>query len=210
MGGNDMATTLAGKKVAILVADGFEQVEMTSPRDALARAGALVEIVSPEERQVRGWQHTEWGDRFAVDRPIGAVEVTDYDALVLPGGQMNPDNLRTVPEAVRLVREFHAAGKPVAAICHGPWVLVEAGLVDGLKLTSYPSIRTDVVNAGGQWQDAEVVEDRGIITSRNPDDLPAFNRALVLAISASQVPRDTGTTTGAGEPIEHAGPTGAR
>jgi protease I len=205
-----MATTLAGKKVAILVADGFEQVEMTSPRDALIRAGALVELVSPQERQVRGWQHTEWGETFAVDRPVVAVEATDYDALVLPGGQMNPDHLRTNAKAVQLVREFHEAGKPIAAICHGPWVLVEAGLVDGLRLTSYPSIRTDVVNAGGQWQDAEVVEDRNIITSRNPDDLPAFNRATVVAIANSTVPRDVNTTTAAGEPIEQAGPSGAR
>jgi protease I len=205
-----MATTLAGKKVAILVANGFEQVEMTSPRDALIRAGALVEIVSPEERHVRGWQHTEWGDTFAVDRPLVAVEATDYDALVLPGGQMNPDSLRTDGKAVQLVRDFHAAGKPIAAICHAPWVLIEAGLVKGLRMTSYPSVRTDVINAGAQWQDAEVVEDRGIITSRNPDDLPAFNRAVVVAVSASQVPRDVGTTTAAGAPIEQAGPSGAR
>ena len=205
-----MATTLAGKKVAILVADGFEQVEMTSPRDALTRAGALVEIVSPEERQVRGWQHTEWGDTFAVDRPLAAVEATDYDALVLPGGQMNPDHLRRNAKAVQLVRAFHEAGKPIAAICHAPWLLVEAGLADGLRMTSYPSIRTDVVNAGAQWQDAEVVEDRGIITSRSPDDLPAFNRATTVAINASRVPRDVRTTTAAGEPIEQAGPSGAR
>lgn len=205
-----MATTLAGKKVAILVADGFEQSEMTSPRDALTRAGALVEIVSPQDRQVRGWQHTEWGDTFAVDRALAAVDVTDYDALVLPGGQMNPDLLRVHAKAVQLIRDFHEAGKPIAAICHAPWLLVEAGLVNGLRLTSYPSVRTDVVNAGGQWQDAEVVEDRGIITSRNPDDLPAFNRATVLAIGASQTPRDVRTTTGAGEPIEQVSPSGAR
>ena len=199
-----MPTSLTGKKVAILVADGFEQVEMTSPRDALTRAGALVEIVSPVERQVRGWQHTDWGDTFAVDRPVVAAEATDYDALVLPGGLMNPDHLRTNARALQLVRDFHEAGKPVAAICHGPWVLIEAGLVNGLRLTSYPSIRTDVVNAGGQWQDAEVVEDRCIITSRNPDDLPAFNRAMVVAIANSQVPRDVNTTA-AGEPIEQVG-----
>lgn len=205
-----MSMTLAGKKVAILVADGFEQVELTSPRDALTRAGALVEIVSPQDRQVRGWQHTEWGDTFAVDRPVAAVEATDYDALVLPGGQMNPDHLRANPKAVQLVRDFHEAGKPIAAICHGPWVLVEAGLVDGLRLTSYPSIRTDVINAGGQWQDAEVVEDRGIITSRSPEDLPAFNRATVVAIAGSTVPRDVDTGTGAGQPIEQAGASGAR
>ena len=126
-----MSTTLAGKKVAILVADGFEQVEMTSPRDALTRAGALVEIVSPVERQVRGWQHTEWGETFAVDHPVVAVEATDYDALVLPGGQMNPDTLRTNAKVVQLVRDFHDAGKPIAAICHGPWLLVEAGIVEG-------------------------------------------------------------------------------
>ncbi|MGV3518026.1 type 1 glutamine amidotransferase domain-containing protein [Luteitalea sp.] len=199
-----MSTTLAGKKVAILVADGFEQVEMTSPRDALTRAGALVEIVSPVERQVRGWQHTEWGETFAVDHPVVAVEATDYDALVLPGGQMNPDTLRTNAKVVQLVRDFHDAGKPIAAICHGPWLLVEAGVVDGLRLTSYPSIRTDVQNAGGHWQDAEVVEDQRIITSRNPDDLPAFNRATVQAIAGSQVPRDLNTTTGAGVPVERA------
>ena len=205
-----MATTLAGKKVAILVADGFEQVELTSPRDALIRAGALVEIVSPQDRQVRGWQHTEWGETFAVDRPVVAVEATDYDALVLPGGQMNPDHLRTNTKAVQLVREFHEAGKPIAAICHGPWVLVEAGVVKGLRLTSYPSIRTDVINAGGHWQDAEVVEDRNVITSRNPDDLPAFNRATVVAIANSPVPRDVNTTTAAGEPIEQAGASATR
>lgn len=204
-----MAMTLAGKKVAILVADGFEQVEMTSPRDALTRAGARVDIVSPHDRQVRGWEHTAWGETFAVDRPVVAVEATDYDALVLPGGQMNPDLLRTNAKAVQLVRDFHEAGKPIAAICHAPWLLVEAGLVDGLRLTSYPSIRTDVVNAGGQWQDAEVVEDGGIITSRRPDDLPAFNRATVVAIANSQVPRDVSTTTAAGEPIEQAGASGA-
>lgn len=203
-----MATTLAGKKVAILVTDGFEQVEMTSPRDALIRAGALVEIVSPQDRQVRGWQHTEWGETFAVDRPVVAVEATDYDALVLPGGQMNPDRLRTNAKAVQLVRDFHEAGKPIAAICHGPWVLVEAGLVDGLRLTSYPSIRTDVINAGGRWQDAEVVEDRHIVTSRNPDDLPAFNRATIAAIAGSAVPRDVATTTAAGSPIEQAAASG--
>lgn len=205
-----MATTLAGKKVAILVADGFEQVEMTSPRDALTRAGALVEIVSPQDREVRGWQHTEWGETFAVDRPLAAVEVTDYDALVLPGGQMNPDLLRVEARAVELIREFHDAGKPIAAICHAPWLLVEAGLVQGLRLTSYPSVRTDVTNAGGQWQDAEVVEDRGIITSRNPDDLPAFNRATILAISASHASRDVATTTSAGGAIAPATPSGAR
>jgi protease I len=118
--------------------------------------------------------------------------------------------LRTNARAVQLVRDFHAANKPIACICHGPWVLIEAGLVNGLRLTSYRSIRTDVVNAGGHWQDAEVVEDRGIITSRNPDDLPAFNRATILALSASQVPRDVDTTTGAGVPIEQSGPSGAR
>lgn len=200
-----MPTTLAGKKVAILVADGFEQVEMTSPRDALTRAGALVEIVSPVEHEVRGWQHTEWGETFAVDHDVSAVEATDYDALVLPGGQMNPDSLRINARAVQLVRDFHESGKPIAAICHGPWVLIEAGIVKGLRLTSYPSIRTDVLNAGGQWQDAEVVEDQGVITSRNPDDLPAFNRATVVAIATSQVPRDLHMTTIAAAPVQRAG-----
>lgn len=204
-----MATTLSGKKVAVLVANGFEQVEMTSPRDALTRAGATAEIVSPEKGAVKGWKHTEWGETFAVDRPLDVVEVTDYDALVLPGGQMNPDILRANAQAVQFVRAFADAGKPIGAICHAPWLLVEAGLVDGLRTTSYHSIRTDLINAGARWQDAEVVEDRGIVTSRNPDDLPAFNRALVLAIAASTVPRDVGTTTAAGEAIETASPSGA-
>jgi len=180
-------TTLSGKRVAVLVSHGFEQVEMTSPRDALIKAGAIVEIVSPERGAVKGWKHTDWGESFTVDRPLETVEADDYDALVLPGGQMNPDTLRANPQAVKLVRAFAAAHKPIAAICHAPWLLVEAGLVHGLRATSYASIRTDLINAGAHWQDAEVVEDRGIVTSRNPDDLPAFNRAMVLAIAASPV-----------------------
>ena len=174
-----MPTTLAGKKVAMMVADGFEQVEMTSPRDALTRAGALVEIVSPEERQVRGWKHTEWGETFAVDRPVDAVAATDYDALVLPGGQMNPDNLRTNARAVQLVRDFHEAGKPIAAICHAPWMLVEADAVAGRTLTSWPSLRTDIRNARGDWVDREVVVDDKLVTSRKPEDIPAFNAELL-------------------------------
>lgn len=174
---------LSGKKVAILVAHGFEQVELTEPRKALTEAGARADIVSPAKGRVKGWKHDHWGDELEVDVPLAEATPDDYDALVLPGGQMNPDNLRIDDDAVAFTRAFIDAGKPVAAICHGPWTLVEADAVRGRRMTSYPSIKTDLRNAGADWVDEEVVVDGGLITSRNPDDLPAFNRTLVEAIA---------------------------
>jgi protease I len=174
-----MERKLEGKKVAILVADGFEQVEMTEPRKALEEAGAETRIVSPKDGKVKGWQHTDWGDEFAVDVPLKAARPDDFDALLLPGGVMNPDKLRMQPEAVGFVRDFFEAGKPVAAICHGPWLLVEADVVRDRTVTSFPSIHTDLENAGARWVDREVVTDQGLVTSRKPDDIPAFNRKMV-------------------------------
>jgi protease I len=177
---------LNGKKVAILVEDGFEQVELTSPKQALEEAGATTHIVSPKRDKVKGWEHTEWGQEFPVDVQIEQANANDYDALLLPGGVMNPDKLRTSKPAIQFVRSFFEQKKPVAAICHGPWVLVEAGVLNGRKVTSYHSIQTDVKNAGGNWVDEEVVVDQGLVTSRNPDDLPAFNRKLVEEVSEGQ------------------------
>jgi protease I len=170
---------LEGKKVAILVANGFEQVEMTEPKKALEEAGAQTDIVSPEKGTVRGWQHTEWGDDFDVSVPLEEADPAGYDALLLPGGVMNPDKLRLNETAVRFVKSFFDSGKPVAAICHGPWTLIEAGAVKGRRVTSWPSIRTDLKNAGANWVDREVVVDNGLVTSRKPDDIPAFNRKMI-------------------------------
>lgn len=174
-----MAGKLNGKQVAILVADGFEQVEMTEPRDALREAGAETVLVSPASGKVKGWQHTDWGDEFPVDLALADARADDFDALLLPGGVMNPDKLRTKPEAVQLVKDFFAAGKPIAAICHGPWLLAEADVIRDREVTSYPSIQTDLKNAGARWVDREVVTDNGLVTSRKPDDIPAFNRKMV-------------------------------
>ncbi len=174
-----MSEQLKGKKVAALVTTGFEQIELTDPKAALEAAGAEVHIVSPERDTVRGWNHTEWGEFVNVDRQLAAVSAAEYDALLLPGGVMNPDRLRTDPKAVDFVREFFNGGKPIAAICHAPWLLVEAGVVDGYRLTSYPSIKTDVKNAGGNWQDQAVVVDRGLVTSRKPEDLKAFDQKMI-------------------------------
>ena len=170
---------LDGRKVAILVADGFEQEEMTEPRRALDAAGAATCLVSPNKGEVRGWKHTEWGDRFSVDLALSDADVEDFDALVLPGGLMNPDQLRLEARAIEFVREFAQAGKPIAAICHGPWLLINAGLVAGRRLTSYPSIEIDLRNAGANWVDEEVVVDNGLVTSRSPADLPAFNAKML-------------------------------
>lgn len=178
-----MAHELTGKTVAILVTNGFEQVELTEPLKALEEAGATARIVSPAGDRVRAWQKKDWGDEFEVDIQLEHARADDFDALVLPGGVMNPDKLRMNPDAVRFTRTFFDAGKPVAAICHGPWLLVEADVVKGRKVTSYPSIKTDLVNAGANWVDREVVVDQGLVTSRNPDDLPAFNRKMVEEIS---------------------------
>jgi protease I len=174
-----MAQQLNGKRVAILVADGFEQVEMTDPKRALDQAGAKSTIVSPAKGEVKGWNHTEWGDTFKVDVALDKADANDYDALLLPGGVMNPDKLRMNKQAVQFVRAFFDAGKPVAAICHGPWTLIEAGVAGGRTMTSYPSIQTDLKNAGATWVDQEVVVDNGLVTSRNPNDIPAFNRKMV-------------------------------
>jgi protease I len=177
---------LNGKRVAILVEDGFEQIELTSPKQALEEAGAKTHIISPKRDKVKGWEHTEWGDEFPVDVAIDKAKASDYDALLLPGGVMNPDKLRTNRAAVEFVRSFFQARKPVAAICHGPWLLVEADVVRGRKVTSYSSIQTDLKNAGAQWVDQEVVVDNGLVTSRKPDDLPAFNRKLVEEVAEGQ------------------------
>ena len=178
-----MTKPLDGKHVALLVADGFEQVELTEPKQALEQAGAQVAIVSPADGKVRGWQHTDWGDSFEVDQSLEFAGEGEYDALVLPGGVMNPDRLRRNDRALGFVRAFVDHGKPVAAICHGGWTLIDAGVVEGRRMTSYPSIRTDLVNAGAEWVDEEVVVDDGLITSRNPNDLPAFNAALIEEIA---------------------------
>jgi protease I len=187
---------LNGKKVAILAAHGFEQVELTEPRKALDEAGAETHIVSPADGKVKGWQKDHWGDELDVDVPLSRANPEDYDALVIPGGQMNPDNLRGNEDAVAFTRAFIDAGKPVAAICHGPWVLVEAHAARGRRMTSYHSIRTDLVNAGAEWVDEEVVVDEGIVTSRNPDDIPAFNLKVIEEIAEGRHQRTTTGVTG--------------
>jgi protease I len=175
-----MADTLKDKKVAILVAnEGIEQVELTEPRKALEEAGATVHLISTDTGEVQAFNHLDKADTFAVDKPVSDVSPGDYDALMLPGGVANPDNLRTDEDAVSFVRGFFEAGKPVAAICHAPWTLVEADVVRDRTLTSWPSLRTDIKNAGGNWVDEEVVVDEGFVTSRKPDDLPAFCAKVV-------------------------------
>jgi protease I len=170
---------LNGKRVAILATDGVEQVELTEPRKALDAAGATTIVVSPKEGMIKAWQHDHWGDEIPVDRALREAKPDDFDALMLPGGVMNPDRLRTDKQAVQFVKSFFQAGKPVAAICHGPWLLVEADVVRNRNLTSWPSLQTDIRNAGGDWVDREVVTDMGLVTSRKPDDIPAFNRKMV-------------------------------
>lgn len=174
-----MAGQLAGKRVAALVAKGFEQVELLEPRQALEAAGAIVHVVSPEAQTVRGWNHTDWGDEVTVDRTLDHARADDYDALLLPGGVMNPDRLRMNPKAVQLVKQFFDNGNPIAVICHGAWTLIEADVVRGITMTSYPSVKTDLENAGARWVDQEVVVDRGVVSSRRPADLPAFIRKMI-------------------------------
>ena len=181
-----MAEQLKGKRVAALVANGFEQVELTEPKAALETAGATVDIVSPENDTVRGWNHTDWGDRFKVDRTLESARADAYEALLLPGGVMNPDRLRKNAKAVEFVKQFFDGGKPIAVICHGPWTLIDAGVVRGLRITSYPSIKTDLKNAGATWVDEEVVVDRGVVSSRKPDDIPAFNRKMIEEFAEGQ------------------------
>jgi protease I len=179
-----MEKKLEGKRVAILVADGFEQVELTGPKEALEEAGAVTRIVSPNEESVAGWHHYDAGDLFDVDVPLASADAADFDALLLPGGVANPDQLRMKPEAVEFVKAFFDAGKPVAAICHGPWTLIEAGAVEGRTMTSWPSIKTDLINAGAKWVDEQVVADNGLVTSRKPDDIPAFNQKMIELFAA--------------------------
>lgn len=174
---------LSGKRVAILVADGFEQVELDRPRQALDQAGAKTQVVSPAKGQAKGANHDQPAAGVKVDVALDAAKAGDYDALFLPGGVMNPDALRQEKKAVEFVRAFFDAGKPVAAICHGPQVLIEADVVRGRKLTSYPSVRTDLRNAGAEWVDEEVVVDNGLVTSRKPDDIPAFNAKMIEEIA---------------------------
>jgi protease I len=178
--------SLNGLKVAILVTDGFEQVEMTEPRKALNEAGANTQLVSPKPGQVKAWKFTEWGDTFPVDMSLDSAQPEDFDAILLPGGVINPDKLRMLPEAVAFAKAFFDAGKPVASICHGPWTILEAGAARGRRLTSWPSLKTDLKNAGAEWVDQEVVVDQGLVTSRKPDDLPAFNREVIKLFASAR------------------------
>jgi protease I len=174
--------SLQGKKVAILTETGFEEVELTSPKQALEEAGAEVHIVSPQQQKVKAWNHDHWSIELNVDRHIHDVKESDYDALVLPGGVLNPDKLRTNKKAVEFTRDFLESGKPVAAICHGPQTLIETGMLEGRTVTSYPSVKTDIVNAGADWVDREVVVDNGLVTSRSPKDLPVFTKKMIEEI----------------------------
>ena len=182
-GGNTVANQLEGKKVAILVTDGFEQVEMTEPRKALNEAGADTKIVSPRSGQIQGMKHADKGDKFDVDLTVEDAHPDDFDALMIPGGLFNPDELRADENVLAFTRHFFEEGKPVAANCHGPWVLIDAGVARGRTLTSWPHIKTDIKNAGGYWVDKEVVVDNGLVTSRKPDDIPAFNRKMIEEFS---------------------------
>ena len=170
---------LKGKRVAILATDGVEEVELNEPRKALDAAGAKTTLVSPKTGTIKGWQHDQWGGQIRVDLALDDAREEDFDALMLPGGVMNPDHLRVNQNAVEFVRSFFSAGKPVAAICHAPWMLVEAGVVRGKTLTSWPSLKTDIQNAGGDWVNREVVNDEGLVTSRRPDDIPQFNAKMI-------------------------------
>ena len=183
-----MATdTLKGLRVAILITDGFEQVEMTEPRRALDQAGADTRIVSPKGDRVRAWKFTDWGDTFPVDVPLDSARPDDFDALHLPGGVMNPDTLRMLPNAVAFAKAFFDAGKPVSVICHGPWTVIETGYARGRRIASWPSLKTDLRNAGAEWMDQEAVVDGNLVSSRKPDDIPAFNREMIGLFSRACV-----------------------
>ncbi|RTL69990.1 MAG: type 1 glutamine amidotransferase [Hyphomicrobiales bacterium] len=172
-----------GKKVAILATNGFEQSELEVPRDRLKEAGVQVDVISPEKGEIRGWDQKDWGRPVKVDRGLDDARVDDYDAIVLPGGQINPDLLRINPKALEFIRAFYDQKKVVAAVCHAPWLLAETGILRGRKATSYKSIKTDVINAGAKWEDSEVVTDQGVITSRNPGDLEAFSKKIMEELS---------------------------
>ena len=180
-----MSETLKGKTVAILATNGFEQVELTEPKEALEEAGATTCVIAPDGPSIKSWDETDWGTTVQVDRTLDDADAADYDALLLPGGVLNPDQLRMNEDAISFVKAFFASNKPVAAICHGPQLLIEAGVVDGRSLTSYSSIQTDLVNAGAEWRDEELVQDGNLTTSRNPGDLPVFNKAIVDAFAKS-------------------------
>lgn len=169
-------------KVGILATHGFEQVELEEPRKALEEAGIATEVIAPKAGEIKGWNVKDWGTPVPVDVTVDQANVDDYDLLLLPGGVMNPDYLRLEPKAISFIRAFGLTRRPIAAICHGPWTLIDAGLVEGKKITSWPSLKTDLRNAGADWVDAEVVEDQGLITSRKPDDIPAFNSAILSAL----------------------------
>lgn len=187
-----MADKLAGKKVAILAADGFEEVELTKPRKALDDAGAKTTVISVKSGKIQGMNHADKGETVAVDLTLDDAQPQDYDALLIPGGLMNPDTLRSTDDALAFTRHFFNEGKPVAAICHGPWVLIDAGVVSGRTLTSWPAIKTDVRNAGGNWVDQEVVVDNGLVTSRKPDDIPAFNEKMIEEFCEGRHQQSTG------------------
>ena len=174
---------LKGKRVAILATDGFEQSELTEPRRALDAAGATTVVIAPKAGSIAGWRHGKWGEKVAVDQTLDKAQADDYDALMLPGGVMNPDRLRTDKAAVAFVRAFFDSEKPVAAICHAPIMLIEADVLHDRRLTSWPSLQTDIRNAGGRWADEEVIVDRRLVTSRKPEDIPAFNRQMIAAIA---------------------------
>jgi protease I len=174
-----LAGELKNTRVAVLVDNGFEQVELTEPKKALEAAGATVDIVSPQPSKVKGWNMSDWGQEIAVDVQLDTASADRYDALLLPGGVINPDKLRINPKAVQFVKAFADSGRPIAAICHGPWTLIEAGAVKGRRVTSWPSLRSDLINAGANWTDQECVTDNGLVTSRKPDDIPAFNKKMI-------------------------------
>jgi protease I len=174
-----MSSSLQGLKVAIVATDGFEQVELVEPKKALEDAGTKVEIVSPAKQTIQGWNHDEKADKFPIDKNIDQVKADDYDALLLPGGVINPDALRLSPATIQFIKDIATANKPIAAICHGPWTLINAEAVKNHRMTSWPSIKTDLINAGAHWVDQEVVRDGNLVTSRKPDDLPAFNREMI-------------------------------
>lgn len=182
-----MDHSLNGIRVAILVSDGFEQIEMEVPRQALNSAGAKTFLVSPQKKHVEGWNHHDKGDTFPVDIPLSQARSKNFDALLLPGGVVNPDTLRITPEAVDFVKQMNKEQKPIAAICHGPWLLIEAGVVKGKRITSWASIKTDLINAGAKWQDKPVVCDGQLLTSRKPEDIPQFSTAMIELFQPSRV-----------------------
>jgi len=183
-----MPKTLKGKTVAILATDGFEQSELMQPKLALEEAGAKTQVVSPADKKIKGWNHKDWGEEVPVDVPLKSADPSKYDALLLPGGVANPDALRIIPEAVKFVRSFFDSRKPIASICHGPWMLVEADIAQDHTMTSWPSLRTDIRNAGGNWVDEEVVQDGQITTSRKPEDIPAFVREMLKSFAENSQP----------------------